>query len=121
MAKKTTSDTRVYTYRNGNCITAYSKIVSVNFNDAVLKDGFSIQLWNNPGKKQKLYLVTNQNSAVEIRLLSSSGQKVMHMKLNAVNGSNIFDLDFSNLSRGVYFIEVRLAVNNAKKVIKLLN
>jgi Ig-like domain CHU_C associated/Lysyl oxidase/Secretion system C-terminal sorting domain/CARDB len=110
-----------YTYRNGNCVTDYSKIVSVNFNDAVLKDGFSIQLWNNPGKKQKLYLVTNQNSAVEIKLLSSSGQKVMHMKLNAVNGSNIFDLDFSSLARGVYFIEVRLAVNNAKKVIKLLN
>ena len=110
-----------YTYRYGNCVTNYSKTVTVNFNDAVLKDGFSIQLWNNPGKKQKLYLVTNQNSAVEVRLISSTGQKVMHWNLNAVNGSNIFDLDFRNLARGVYIIEVRLQVNGAKKTIKLLN
>lgn len=110
-----------YTYKYGNCVTDFSKIVSVNFNDAVMKDGFSIQLWNNPGKKQKLYLVTNQNSAVEVRLVSSAGQKVMEWNLNAVNGSNIFDLDFSSLARGLYFIEVRLKANNAKKVIKLLN
>ncbi|MBK8611052.1 MAG: T9SS type A sorting domain-containing protein [Chitinophagaceae bacterium] len=109
------------TYRYGNCVTNFSKIVSVNFNDAVMDDGFSIQLWNNPGKNQKLYLVTNQNSAVDIRLLSSSGQKVMQLELNAVNGSNIFNLDFSNLARGVYFIEVTLKVNNAKKMIKLIN
>jgi hypothetical protein len=110
-----------YTYKNGNCVTDFSKIVSVNFNDAVMKDGFSIQLWNNPGKKQKLYLVTNQNSAVEVRLVSSAGQKVMEWNLQAVNGSNIYDLDFSALARGLYFIEVRLKVNNARKVIKLLN
>ena len=110
-----------YTYRYGNCVTNYAKTVTVNFNDAVLKDGFSVQLWNNPGNRQKLYLVTNQNSAVEVRLISSTGQKIMHLNLNAVNGSNIFDLDFSNLSRGVYFIEVRLLVNGAKKIIKLLN
>lgn len=110
-----------YTYRNGNCVTEISKIVSVNFNNAVLKDGFSLQLWNNPGNHQKLYLVTEQSSAVDIRLLNTSGQKVMQLERNAVNGSNIFDLDFSNLARGIYFIEVRLKVNNAKKIIKLIN
>lgn len=110
-----------YTYRNGNCVTEFSKIVSVNFNDAVLKDGFSIQLWNNPGSHQRLYLVTNRNSAVELRLLNSTGQKVKQYQLNASNGSNIFDLDFSNLARGIYFIEVTLSVSGAKKTIKLLN
>jgi hypothetical protein len=58
---------------------------------------------------------------VEARILSSTGQKVQQLNFNANMGSNVFDLDFSNLSRGLYFIEVRLKVNNAKKVIKLLN
>jgi hypothetical protein len=110
-----------YTYKYGSCITELTKIVSVNFDDKVMKDGFSIQLWNNPGKKQKLYLVTNQNSAVEVRLVSSAGQKVMEWNLIAVNGSNFYDLDFRALARGLYFIEVRLKANNARKVIKLLN
>ena len=55
------------------------------------------------------------------RLLSSSGQNVMQMNFNANAGSNLYDLDFSNLAKGLYFIEVRLGVNGAKKVIKLLN
>ena len=95
--------------------------MSVNFDNRVLDGGFSIQLWNNPGKKQKLYLVTDKTSAVEVRLISSAGQKVMEWNLQATNGSNIYDLDFSALARGLYFIEVKLKTTNAKKVIKLLN
>ena len=110
-----------YTYRVGNCVSSITKNVTVNFDKSVMKDGFSIQLWNNPGKNQKLYLVTEQSSAVELRLLSSTGQKVKQMNLNAVNGSNLFDLDLNYLAKGIYFIEVRLKVNNAKKVIKLMN
>ena len=110
-----------YTYRNGNCVTNHSKMVSVNFNDAVMKDGFSIQLWNNPGKKQKLYLATNQNSPVEVTMFSSSGQKIKQWNLNAANGTNIYDMDFSSFGGGVYFIEVKLLVTGNKKTIKLLN
>ena len=110
-----------YTYRVGNCVSSITKNVTVNFDKSVMKDGFSIQLWNNPGKNQKLYLVTEQSSAVELRLLSSTGQKVKQMNLNAVNGSNLFDLDLNYLAKGIYFIEVRLKVNNAKKIIKLMN
>ena len=110
-----------YSYRVGNCVSDITKLVTVDFDNAVMKDGFSIQLWNNPGKMQKLYLATNQNSVVEVSLLSSTGQKVMQKNFNAVTGTNIFDLDFSNLARGMYFINVRMVVNNARKVIKLLN
>jgi hypothetical protein len=111
----------IYRYNYGNCINEVRDTVNVEFDNAKMQDGFSIQLWDNPGKKQKLYLVTTQASVVEARILSSTGQKVQQLNFNANMGSNVFDLDFSNLSRGLYFIEVRLKVNNAKKVIKLLN
>jgi hypothetical protein len=111
----------IYRYKNGNCTNEVRDTVKVEFDNAKMEDGFSIQLWNNPGKNQKLYLVTNQASAVEARILSSLGQKVQQFNFNANLGSNIFDLDFSNLARGLYFIEVRLKANNAKKVIKLMN
>jgi len=110
-----------YTYRIGNCVSSITKNVTVDFDRSVMKDGFSIQLWNNPGKNQKLYLVTDQSTAVEIRLLNSTGQKVKQMNVNAANGTNLFDLDLNYLAKGIYFIEVRLKVNNAKKVIKLMN
>ena len=110
-----------YTYQSGHCISEVSKFVTVDFDKAVMTNGFSIQLFNNPGKQQKLYLVTTQSSDVSVRLLSSSGQKVQQMNFNANAGSNLYDLDFSNLAKGLYFIEVRLGVNGAKKVIKLLN
>jgi hypothetical protein len=110
-----------YTYRIGNCENSITKYVTVDFDKSVMKDGYSIQLWNNPGKNQKLYLVTEQSSAVEVRLLSSTGQIVKRMNLNAANGANLYDLDLDYLARGIYFIEVRLVVNNAKKVMRLLN
>jgi hypothetical protein len=110
-----------YTYRVGNCVNSSTKNVTVDFDRSIMKDGFSIQLWNNPGKNPKLYLATEQSSAVEIRLVSSTGQKVKQLNLNAVAGTNLFDLDLNYLAKGIYFIEVRLKVNNAKKVIKLMN
>ncbi|MBK7434788.1 MAG: T9SS type A sorting domain-containing protein [Chitinophagaceae bacterium] len=110
-----------YVYQYGNCVSEITKLVTVDFDNADMKDGFSIQLWDNPGKQQRLYLVTNQSSVVDVRLISGTGQQVKRMSFNALNGSNLFDLDFSNLSRGLYFIEVRMAFNGARKVIRLLN
>jgi hypothetical protein len=110
-----------YTYRVGNCANSITKNVTVDFDRSVMTDGFSIQLWNNPGKNQKLYLATEQSSAVEIRLLSSTGQSVKQININAGSGTNLIDLDLNYLAKGIYFIEVRLKVNNAKKVIKLMN
>ena len=110
-----------YTYRIGNCVSSITKNVTVDFDRSAMKEGFSIQLWNNPGKNQKLYLVTDQSTAVEIRLLNSTGQKVKQLNVNATNGTNLFDLDLNYLAKGIYFIEVRLKVNNAKKVLKLMN
>lgn len=110
-----------YTYRVGNCVNSITKNVTVDFDKSVMKDGFSIQLWNNPGKNQKLYLATDQSSAVEIRLLNSTGQKVKQLNVNAVKGTNLFDLDLNYLAKDIYFIEVGLKINNARKVIKLMN
>ena len=110
-----------YTFKNGNCINTITKNVNVGYDTVALTDGFSIQLWNNPGRNQRLYLVTTQNSAVDITLYNGTGQKLQQMAVNAVSGSNLFNLDFNNLSRGLYFIEVRMGVNGGKKLIKLLN
>lgn len=110
-----------YSFKTGNCSNTITKFVTVDFDKSVMKDDFFIQLWNNPGKNQKLYLVTDLSSVVEVRIISSTGQKVQQLNFNAANGSNLYDLNFNTLSRGIYFIEVRLLANNAKKVIKLLN
>ena len=110
-----------YTIRTGNCINEVKDSVNVLFDSAHMNDGFSIQLWNNPGKNQKLYLVTMQNSRASILLYNSTGQKVQQLSVNALTGSNLFDLDFNNLSKGIYFIEVKMEVNGSKKLLKLLN
>ena len=110
-----------YIYKNGNCIDTAVKNITVKIDSVNISDGFSIQLFNNPGSNQRLYLVTSQSSVVEVRLFNSTGQKVQQKNFNAAIGSNLFDLDFNNLSKGMYFIEVRLAVNGGKKIIKLLN
>ncbi len=110
-----------YTFNIGNCVSTITKIVSVDFDRGVIKDGFSIQLFNNPGPLQKLYVVTEESSPIAVRLLSSTGQKVRVMNFNALSGSNTFNLDFSDLAKGLYFIEVQMSVNGARKTIKLLN
>jgi hypothetical protein len=113
--------TFTYTIKKGNCVSVVSKTVTVDFDNAVMKDGFSIQLFNNPGQIQQLYLVTNQNSAVEVRLLNSVGQLIKKMNFTASTGSNTFNLDFSNLSKSMYILDVRMAINGASKTIKLVN
>ena len=110
-----------YVFKNGNCMDTATKLVTVNIDSVSMTDGFSIQLFNNPGQHQRLYLVSSQNSVVDLLLFSSTGQKVQQMSFNASAGSNLYNLDFTNLSKGLYFIEVRLAVNGAKKLIRLLN
>ena len=111
----------IYSIRYGNCLSEIRDTVTVGFDSARMSDGFSFQLWNNPGRNQKLYLVTTQASAVTVTLYSSTGQKVMEKNFNAVSGSNLVNLDINNLSRGLYFIEVRMGVNGAKKLMRLLN
>ena len=110
-----------YIYKNGNCIDTVTRTVNVKIDSVSITDGFSVQLFNNPGQHQRLYLVTSKNSLVELRLFSNTGQKVQQKSFNANFGSNLFDLDFSSLSKGLYFIEVKMAVNGAKKLIRLLN
>ncbi len=113
--------TFTYTIKKGNCVNVVSKSVTVDFDNAVMQDGFSIQLFNNPGLRQQLYLVTNQSSPVEIRLLNSIGQVIKKMNVTASTGSNTFNLDLSNLSKSMYVLDVRMAVSGASKTIKLVN
>ncbi len=111
----------IYTIRYGNCVTEKRESVTVNFDLAQMTDGFSIQLWNNPGRNQRLYLVTNQNSNATIVLYNGTGQKLQQKTVYAITGSNLFDLDFNYLSKGMYFIEVRMEGSGGKKMIRLLN
>lgn len=110
-----------YAVKNGNCINSTSDTVNVIFDSVAISDGYSIQLWNNPGRNQKLYLVTKQNATFDISLFNSTGQKVKHINVNAMTGSNYYDLDLNYMSKGIYILEVRMAANGTRKLIKLVN
>ncbi|MEI2750267.1 MAG: T9SS type A sorting domain-containing protein [Ferruginibacter sp.] len=77
-------------------------------------------MYNNPGAAPKLYIVVNQNSNVEWRILNSIGQVVKTGKYGVTRGSNMFDLDISYLAKGIYMLDVKLEADDIRKVFKML-
>ncbi len=110
-----------YKYQVGNCLNEITKLTTVDFDNAAMTDDFSIQLFNNPGSNQKLYVVSKQNSNLELRVLSNTGQLIQKMNFAAASGTNFFNLDFSNLAKSLYILEVHHLASGASKMIKLLN
>ncbi len=110
-----------YKIQIGHCSNEVSKDITVDDNVAAMHDGLYIQLFNNPGGRQQLYVVTSTGSPLEVRLLSSSGQLVRKMNFTANAGSNTYPLDVSDLARSIYTLEVRHVASGVKKVVKLLN
>ena len=86
-----------------------------------MHDGLYIQLFNNPGKQQRLYVVTKTASALEVRLLAANGQLIRKMNFTASAGSNLFPIDVSFLSKGIYLVDVLHVTSGVKKTIKMLN
>jgi hypothetical protein len=79
-----------------------------------------IQLYNNPSPNPRLYVVTNQATNLEWRIVNSIGQLVRTGRYGTIRGSNMYDFDLSNLSRGVYILDVRMGNDGQRKVFKLV-
>lgn len=110
----------VYNYNFGNCARQANITTEVKFDSSTIQQQTTVQLYNNPGAAPKLYIVVNQNSNVEWRILNSIGQVVKTGKYGVTRGSNMFDLDISYLAKGIYMLDVKLEADDIRKVFKML-
>jgi hypothetical protein len=110
-----------YTVKTANCIASISKTTEVILDSTLLQDGFMLQLFNTPGSKPILWIVTRYDTRLEIRLVNSSGQSIRKMRLSSFTGSNFYDIDLDNLPKGIYFLQVRDPVSGKSKVLKAFN
>lgn len=69
-----------YTYSNGFCTSQTAKETRVVLDETLLDNGFSVQLLDHPGSHPVLWVVSNDNSTIEIALLTNTGQTLMTMQ-----------------------------------------
>lgn len=113
--------TITYTYGNGFCTGQDVKTVQVLLDETLLQDGFSVHVWDQPGTHPLLWIVSKENSAVEINILNSAGQVIKEMKQTVYPGGNFIPMDFNRFAKGLYMIKVRHTVSGKIKLVKLLN
>lgn len=110
-----------YTVDNGTCVSEDAKQTRVMMNENLLEEGFSIQLFNSPGSAPVLWVVTRDNSELEISLLTNTGQ-LLQSWINAVNpGTNFINLDVSRYPKSIYMLQVRHLASGKSRTLKLLN
>jgi len=110
-----------YTYSNGYCTAQDAKQILIKLDNNLLQDGFSIQLWDHPGQRPFLWVVSTERSQLEVSILTSTGQLLQTMEKTVYTGGNYIPLDVRSYPKGLYIIRARLAVNGKIKSLKLLN
>lgn len=110
--------TIIYTYDNLFCIVQDAKTTNVIVDN---QDGFSVQLWDNPGSHPILWIISPDKSAVEISILGSNGQLLNTMEKTVNPGGNFIQLDAERFPKGLYLVKVRHIVSGKTKSIKLIN
>jgi hypothetical protein len=110
-----------YSYQSGKCSTSLTKFTTVDFNTPLLTDGFSIELFNNPGGQHLLYVVSPLTSPIQVRLLSNTGQLLQTFNFTASSGSNWFKLHTQYQPRGLYLLQVLHTQSGNRRTMKLLN
>lgn len=110
-----------YSYHATKCSTAVTLFTKVDFNMPLLTNGFSIELFNTPGTRPTLYVVSPLSSPVMVRLLSNTGQLLRTFNFTATSGSNWFELDAQYLPRGLYLVQVLHTQSGNSRTMKLLN
>ncbi|MBL0153405.1 MAG: hypothetical protein IPP93_07955 [Chitinophagaceae bacterium] len=110
-----------YTYNNGVCEAQDAKSVSVTVDSALLTDGYSAQLFNTPGTRPVLWVMSSDNAVLDIAVVNSAGQLLRKMQFNALPGPNFFNLSFETLPKAVYFMKIINANNQKSKVLKFVN
>ncbi len=109
-----------YTYSNGYCTAQDAKQTFVKLDNSLLRDDFSVQLWDHPGQRPFLWVVSNELSPVEISLFTATGQLLQRMEKTVYPGGNYVLLDLNGYPKGLYIINVRLVVNGKMKSIKMI-
>jgi hypothetical protein len=110
-----------YTYNNGFCTGQDVKTVQVFLDETLLQDGFSVEVWDQPGSHPLLWIVSKENSSVEINIMNSAGQVIKEMKQTVYPGNNFIPMDFNRFAKGLYMVRVRHTVSGKIKSVKLLN
>ncbi|MEK7226736.1 MAG: lysyl oxidase family protein, partial [Bacteroidota bacterium] len=113
--------TITYTYNNGFCTAQDVKQVQVVLDEALLQDGFSVQVWDHAGPHPLLWIVSRDNSPVQISIMNSAGQVINRMDKIVYPGGNFIPLDMERFSKGLYLISVRHTVSGKIKSVKLVN
>ena len=109
-----------YTYSFGSCSRQTTFQTEVKFDSSTIQYETLIQLYGNPGANQKLYIVSNQNANIDVRIHNSVGQLVKSTKYGATRGSNMFELDLQKMAKGVYILDVFDELTGLRKVFKLV-
>ena len=89
--------------------------------ETLLDNGFSVQLLDHPGSHPVLWVVSNDNSTIEIALLTNTGQTLMTMQKAVYPGGNFINIDVEKYPKAVYLLKVRHAASGKTKTLKLLN
>jgi trimeric autotransporter adhesin len=95
----------------------FTNIVNVAFG-AVIKE--MITLYPNPANdKTSLSVASNKDETAQVRVIDNTGRVVNQRFINIVKGKNNFELSISNLSTGLYYIEITgKTINQKIKLIK---
>lgn len=109
-----------YTYNFGGCVKDTTYVTEVKFDSSTIQYGVNVQLYQNLGGQPRLYVVSDQESPVEVRIINSVGQTVQINKYVATRGSNMFDIETAKLAGGMYVMEVVHNSSQTKKVFKLI-
>lgn len=110
-----------YTYDNAFCISQDAKSISVVLDETLLTDGFSAQLFNTPGTKPQLWVVTRDNSTLEISLINSAGQLLRRSESNVLPGTNFINMNFDRFPKGMYLLNILHTTSGKTKVLKFVN
>lgn len=113
--------TLIYTYNNGFCTAQDVKQVQVVLDETLLEDGFSVQVWDHAGPHPLLWIVSRDNSPVQISIMNSAGQVIQQMDKTVYPGGNFIPLDMERFSKGLYLISVRHTISGKVKSVKLVN
>lgn len=110
-----------YTYSNGYCSGQTAQETNVVLDESLLDNGFSVQLLDHPGSHPILWIVSTDNSGVEITLFTSTGQTLQTMEKPVYPGGNFINLDVEKYPKAVYLLRVRHLASGKTKTLKLLN
>ena len=111
----------VATHGNGIYQTNLTSIGNVLDVDNFLEDFLDLNLYPNPADNLlNISFVSDMNCFVNINIFDALGRNVMFVDKKVVNiGDNLFQLDVSNISPGMYIIDILVNDTKFSKKIKI--